>query len=61
MSISEGKFILGYELINMWKNLKVIKEGYIVKVDVGIYWYNDLYILDFMCKDLKEKLIKVVK
>ncbi|HHD7332907.1 TPA: hypothetical protein ACOUV4_001938, partial [Staphylococcus aureus] len=25
------------------------------------YWYNDPYTLDFMRKDLKEKLIKAAK
>ena len=27
----------------------------------GTYWYNDPYTLDFMRKDLKEKLIKAAK
>ncbi len=37
------------------------KEGHIVKVDAGTYWYNDPYTLDFMRKDLKEKLIKAAE
>ncbi|HDG2155125.1 TPA: ferrichrome ABC transporter substrate-binding protein, partial [Staphylococcus aureus] len=56
-----GKPTPGYESTNMWKNLKATKEGHIVKVDAGTYWYNDPYTLDFMRKDLKEKLIKAAK
>ncbi|CAM4154372.1 ferrichrome ABC transporter substrate-binding protein [Staphylococcus schweitzeri] len=61
VSTSEGKPTPGYESTNMWKNLKATKEGHIVKVDAGTYWYNDPYTLDFMRKDLKEKLIKASK
>ncbi|WP_077655822.1 ABC transporter substrate-binding protein [Staphylococcus aureus] len=61
VSTSEGKPTPGYESTNMWKNLKATKEGHIVKVDAGTYWYNDPYTLDFMRKDLKEKLIKAAK
>ena len=56
MSTSEGKPTPGYESTNMWKNLKATKEGHIVKVDAGTYWYNDPYTLDFMRKDLKRKI-----
>ncbi|MDU0996733.1 MAG: ABC transporter substrate-binding protein, partial [Staphylococcus lugdunensis] len=61
VSTSEGKTTPGYETTNIWKNLPAVKNGHVVKVTAGTYWYNDPYTLDFMRKDLKEKLISAAK
>ena len=61
VSTSEGKTTPGYETTNIWKNLPAVKNGHVVKVTAGTYCYNDPYTLDFMRKDLKEKLISAAK
>ncbi|SUM34507.1 iron-siderophore ABC transporter periplasmic protein [Staphylococcus gallinarum] len=39
-------------------NIPAVKDGHVIKVQAETYWYNDPYTLEYMRKDLKEKLLK---
>lgn len=56
VSTRAGKAEPSYTQTNLWKNLPAVKEGHVIKVDAKTYWFNDPYTLEFMRKDLKEKL-----
>ncbi|WP_193018706.1 TroA family protein [Staphylococcus equorum] len=43
------------EKSNLWKNMPAYKQNRIIKVDNGIYWFNDPYSLNYQMKDLTTK------
>ena len=61
VSTGEGKSKPSYETTNIWKNLPAVKNNNVIEVKAETYWYNDPYTLDFMRKDLKDKLLKASK
>lgn len=61
VSTGEGKSKPSYETTNIWKNLHAVKNNNVIEVKAETYWYNDPYTLDFMRKDLKDKLLKASK
>lgn len=61
VSTGEGKSKPSYETTNIWKNLPAVKNNNVIEVKAETYWYNDPYTLDFMRKNLKDKLLKASK
>ncbi|GEQ05707.1 ABC transporter substrate-binding protein [Staphylococcus gallinarum] len=58
VSTSEGKATPSYAKTDLWNNIPAVKDGHVIKVQAETYWYNDPYTLEYMRKDLKEKLLK---
>ncbi|WP_436894304.1 ABC transporter substrate-binding protein [Staphylococcus gallinarum] len=58
VSSSEGKATPSYAKTDLWNNIPAVKDGHVIKVQAETYWYNDPYTLEYMRKDLKEKLLK---
>lgn len=46
-----------FENTNLWQNIPAVKNDRVIKVDGGIYSFNDPYTLDYMKKDLKNKIL----
>ncbi|CRV28551.1 ABC transporter substrate-binding protein [Staphylococcus saprophyticus] len=57
VSTSEGKSTHAYEKTDLWNNIPAVQQDHVIKVQAETYWYNDPYTLEFMRKDLKEKLL----
>lgn len=57
VSTSEGKSTPAYEKTDLWNNIPAVQQDHVIKVQAETYWYNDPYTLEFMRKDLKEKLL----
>lgn len=57
VSTSEGKSTPAYEKTDLWNNIPGVQQDHVIKVQAETYWYNDPYTLEFMRKDLKEKLL----
>ncbi|PTK23308.1 ABC transporter substrate-binding protein [Staphylococcus saprophyticus] len=57
VSTSEGKSTPAYEKTDLWNNIPAVQQDHVIKVQAETYWYNDPYTLEFMKKDLKEKLL----
>lgn len=58
ISTSEGKATPSYAKTDLWNNIPAVKNDNVIKVQAETYWYNDPYTLEYMRKDLKEKLLK---
>ncbi len=46
-----------FQKTDLWQNLEAVQNNHTFNVDASIYWYNDPYSLDYIRKDLKEKLL----
>ena len=57
VSTSEGKSTPAYEKTDLWNSIPAVQQDHVIKVQAETYWYNDPYTLEFMRKDLKEKLL----
>ena len=57
VSTSQGKAEPSYQSTDLWKNIPAVKNDQVIKINATSYWYNDPYTLEFMRKDLKEKLL----
>ena len=45
----------------IYGKIYAVKNNNVIEVKAETYWYNDPYTLDFMRKDLKDKLLKASK
>lgn len=57
VSTSEGKSKPAYEKTDLWQNIPAVQKDQVIQVQAETYWYNDPYTLEYMRKDLKEKIL----